>query len=143
MASDEHVDALRDAGLRVTAPRLAALAVIAQHRHADAELIAGEVRDRLGSVSTQAVYDVLHALTDADLVRKITLDGRKSRYEIREHDNHHHILCDVCGRIENVPCVVGEAPCMKPDDDHGFTVNEAEVIYHGVCPNCLEAAHGK
>ncbi|WP_054951817.1 Fur family transcriptional regulator [Flaviflexus massiliensis] len=140
MAPDENVDALRQAGLRVTAPRLAALAVIAQHRHADAELITEEVRDRLGSVSTQAVYDVLHALTNAGLVRKITLDGRKSRYEISEHDNHHHILCDVCGRIENIPCVIGEAPCMMPSEDHGFAVNEAEVIYHGTCPDCREAA---
>ena len=93
MASDEHVTALRSAGLRVTAPRLAALAVITENRHSDAEFIAGEVRERLGSVSTQAVYDVLHALTDCNLVRKITLDGRKSRYEIRVGDNHHHMLC--------------------------------------------------
>ena len=141
MASDEHVTALRSAGLRVTAPRLAALAVITEHRHSDAEFIAGEVRERLGSVSTQAVYDVLHALTDCNLVRKITLDGRKSRYEIRVGDNHHHMLCRNCGRIENVPCHVGQAPCMLPEEDHGFTVDEAEVIYHGLCPDCLEAAH--
>ena len=94
------------------------------------------VRDHLGSVSTQAVYDVLHALTDARLVRRIEPQGSRARFETRVGDNHHHVVCRSCGRIGDVDCSVGHAPCLTASDDHGFTVEEAEVVYWGTCPDC-------
>lgn len=130
---------LRAAGLRVTAPRLATLAVIAERQHSDADAIATAVRDRLGSVSKQAVYDVLNALTAAGLVRRISLDERRARFEMHRHDNHHHLICRSCGRIEDVPCAVGIAPCLSLPDDRGFTVEEADVVYRGLCAECSEA----
>ncbi len=140
MASDKHVSALREVGLRVTAPRLATLAVVEEHQHSDAEFIAGEVRERLGSVSTQAVYDVLHALTEKGLVRRVSIDSRKARFEIHAGDNHHHMVCSNCGKIENIPCVTGEAPCLTPEDHLGFDIGVAEVLFVGLCPACREAA---
>ncbi|MBM9432548.1 Fur family transcriptional regulator [Flaviflexus equikiangi] len=140
MASDRYVSALRSAGLRVTAPRLATLAVVDDHQHSDAEFIAQEVRGRLGSVSTQAVYDVLHALTEKGLVRRIAIDSRKARFEIHTHDNHHHMVCTNCGRIENVPCVKGEAPCLEPEEHLGFDIGVAEVLFMGLCPACRDAS---
>ncbi len=130
---------LRAAGLRVTAPRLATLAVISERQHSDADAIATAVRDRLGSVSKQAVYDVLNALTAAGLVRRISLDERRARFEMHRHDNHHHLICRSCGRIEDVPCAVGIAPCLSLPDDRGFTVEEADVVYRGLCAECSEA----
>lgn len=127
---------LRAAGLRVTAPRLAVLVVIHEHQHAGADAIAAAVRERLGTVSTQAVYDVLHALTGAGLVRRISLDDRRYRYELHRHDNHHHLVCRVCGRIEDVACAVGSAPCLTPEDAPGFALEQADVIYRGVCAQC-------
>lgn len=133
-------EALRAAGLRVTAPRLATLEVVGKNPHADAETITAKVREKLGSVSTQAVYDVLNALTDVELVRRVAVKGRSALFELHEHDNHHHLVCRECGRLENVQCQAGPAPCLDvaPGDDFGFLIDEAEVIYRGYCPQCRE-----
>jgi Fur family transcriptional regulator, stress-responsive regulator len=94
------------------------------------------VRDDLGEVSQQAVYDVLRALTDAGLVRRIDPPGSVARYEARVGDNHHHLVCRACGAIEDVDCAVGAAPCLAPAQTHGFVVDEAEVVFRGLCPTC-------
>lgn len=132
---------LKAAGLRVTAPRLAILNVVAANKHADAEHIAQLVRGNLGSVSTQAVYDVLHALTDAGLLRRIFVHGRRALYEIHRHDNHHHLVCRLCGRLEDVACASKQAPCLHvpAGKNHGFEIDEADVIYRGYCPSCQAA----
>jgi Fe2+ or Zn2+ uptake regulation protein len=127
---------LRGASLRVTRPRVAVLAAVHDHPHADTHSIIGAVRGHLGEVSAQAVYDVLHALTDAGLVRRIHPPGSVARYESRVGDNHHHVVCRSCGVIADVDCAVGTAPCVTPSDDHGFAIDEAEVIYWGVCLEC-------
>jgi Fur family ferric uptake transcriptional regulator len=127
---------LRGAGLRVTRPRLAVLAAVHEHPHAETESIINVVRADLGGVSHQAVYDVLHALTAAGLVRRIQPPGSLARYEARVGDNHHHVVCRSCGAIADVDCVVGEVPCLTASDDHGFMIDEAEVIFWGLCPNC-------
>jgi Fur family ferric uptake transcriptional regulator len=132
----DEATALREAGLRVTRPRVAVLAALPRQAHADADSIASAVRQELGSVSTQAVYDVLHALTDAGLVRRIEPAGSPARYELQTGDNHHHLVCRSCGRITDVACAVGEAPCLHPSSDWDFDVDEAEVIYWGTCPDC-------
>ena len=129
---------LRDAALRVTRPRLAVLEQLHHHPHADADTIAQAVRADLGKVSTQAVYDVLAALTDAGLVRRIEPAGSPARYEMRVGDNHHHAICRECGVIADVDCAVGERPCLHASDTHGFAIDEAEVIYWGRCPSCIE-----
>ncbi|MDO5662192.1 MAG: Fur family transcriptional regulator [Brachybacterium sp.] len=139
MLTHRHDAELREAGLRVTAPRLATLAVVAERKHADADTIATAVRERLGAVSKQAVYDVLHALTRADLLRRIDIDGRRARYELQSHDNHHHSVCRGCGRIEDVPCATGGAPCLEFGQDAGFVVEEAEVTFRGLCTECHQA----
>lgn len=140
-AQPDPASALRAAGLRVTGPRLATLAVVQERQHADVETIAGAVREKLGTVSKQAVYDVLHALTDVGLVRRISLDGRRALFESHRHDNHHHLVCRACGRLEDVPCATGSAPCLEPSasDGHGFEVEAAEVLYRGICPDCRAA----
>jgi Fur family ferric uptake transcriptional regulator len=127
---------LRAAGLRVTRPRIAALAAVREHPHADTYSIVHLVRSELGAVSQQAVYDVLQALTDAGLLRRIQPLGSVARYESRVGDNHHHAVCRSCGAIADVDCAVGEAPCLTTSQDHGFVIDEAEVIYWGVCPEC-------
>ncbi|WP_336712182.1 Fur family transcriptional regulator [Arthrobacter sp. USHLN218] len=127
---------LRGAMLRVTRPRTAVLEAVRAHPHADADTITGVVRDELGTVSKQAVYDVLSALTDARLVRRIEPSGSPARYEARVGDNHHHVVCRICGAIEDVDCAVGAAPCLSAADDHGFEIDEAEVTYWGTCPAC-------
>jgi Fe2+ or Zn2+ uptake regulation protein len=128
---------LRGASLRVTRPRVAVLTMVAANPHSDAETIATAVRRELGSVSTQAVYDVLRALTDAGLVRRIEPAGSPARFETRVGDNHHHMVCRKCGSITDVNCVVGEAPCLHTEDLEGFEVDEAEVTFWGTCPSCL------
>jgi Fur family ferric uptake transcriptional regulator len=130
---------LRTAGLRVTAPRLAVLEWLAGHPHTTADQVATGVRDQIGSVSTQAVYDVLNACVRADLVRKIEPAGSPARFETRTGDNHHHLVCRGCGRTEDVDCVVGPAPCLEPSDAMGFDVVEAEVVFWGYCPDCQQA----
>lgn len=131
---------LRGADLRVTRPRVAALSAVHEHAHADTSSIVDAVRDELGEVSVQAVYDVLHALTDAGLVRRIEPAGSVARYESRVGDNHHHIICRSCGAIADVDCATGAAPCLTPSEPHGYTVEEAEVVYWGHCPDCQSAA---
>lgn len=131
---------LRNAELRVTRPRLAVLAAVAEHPHADTDTIVGVVRQALPEVSRQAVYDVLAALTGVGLLRKIQPTGSPARYESRVGDNHHHMVCRSCGVIADVDCAVGEAPCLVPSDPagalDGFVVDEAEVVYWGICPAC-------
>jgi Fe2+ or Zn2+ uptake regulation protein len=133
---------LRAAGLRVTAPRQAVLGVLGEHPHSTAEAVAVAVRGRLGSVSTQAVYDVLAACVDAGLVRRIEPAGSAARYETRTGDNHHHVVCRSCGATADVDCVVGEAPCLHPSTDEGFVIDEAEVVFWGRCPACRAAGSG-
>lgn len=131
---------LRGATLRVTRPRLAVLTAVHAHPHADTASIFGAVRRELPEVSQQAVYDVLHALTAVGLVRRIQPAGSVARYEVRVGDNHHHVVCRSCGSIADVDCAVGEAPCLTASDDQGFSVDEADVTYWGVCPECVAAA---
>jgi Fur family ferric uptake transcriptional regulator len=128
--------ALRDAGLRITGPRLAVLAAVHDSKHADTDDVLRVARERLGSVSHQAVYDVLRVLTDAGLVRRIEPAGSPARYEARVGDNHHHVVCRTCGAIADVDCAVGDVPCLTASDDAGFTIDEAEVVYWGRCPAC-------
>jgi Fe2+ or Zn2+ uptake regulation protein len=132
---------LREAALRVTRPRVAVLAVVHEHPHADTDSIVGMVREDLGEVSTQAIYDVLRALTAAGLVRRIQPAGSVARYESRVGDNHHHVVCRSCGAIADVDCAVGEPPCLTPSDDHGYVIDEAEVVYWGLCPACSSSAN--
>lgn len=128
---------LREAGLRLTAPRLAVLlAVMGEGRHGDAETIAAVARKQLGTLSKQAVYDNLYALAAVGLIRCIQPAGHPSRYEVRVGDNHHHIVCRQCGCAADVDCVVGAPPCLEPSTSHGFTIDEAEVIFWGTCPQC-------
>ncbi|GIF46317.1 Fur family ferric uptake transcriptional regulator [Asanoa ferruginea] len=127
---------LRAVSLRVTRPRLAVLAALREHPHVDAEAMTTLVRAGDPTVSRQTVYDVLHALTDAGLVRRIQPAGATARYESRVADNHHHVVCRSCGAIADVDCAVGHAPCLTASDNHGFVVDEAEVVYWGSCPDC-------
>jgi len=130
---------LRGAALRVTRPRLAVLAAVHAHPHADTDSLLGAVREELPGVSHQAVYDVLRALTGAGLVRRIQPSGSVARYEARVGDNHHHVVCRSCGSIADVDCAVGETPCLTASDDQGFSIDEAEVTYWGLCPECAAA----
>jgi len=134
--STDYERMLRGADLRVTKPRVAVLSAVHEHPHADTGAIIDLVRDDLGDVSHQAVYDVLRALTDARLLRRIQPTGSLARYEPEAGDNHHHIVCRSCGVIADVACAVGEAPCLTASHDHGFAVDEAEVTYWGFCPDC-------
>ncbi len=127
---------LRGAGLRVTAGRVALLEAVRNGDHLDVEAIASRVRDRVGHVSLQAVYEALHALTAAGLIRRIEPAGSPARYEGRVMDNHHHVVCRSCGVVADVDCATGEAPCLTASDDHGFSIDEAEVVYWGLCPDC-------
>lgn len=127
---------LRGVSLRVTRPRLAVLTAVHVHPHADTDSIIGVVRGDLGEVSHQAVYDVLRALTGAGLLRRIQPPGSVARYEARVGDNHHHVVCRSCGAIADVDCAVGDAPCLTASDAHGFVIDEAEVVYRGLCPDC-------
>lgn len=139
MAAPEFEQMLRDVALRVTRPRVAVLSALRAHPHADTESVIGLVRRDLGVVSHQAVYDVLRALTDAGLVRRLQPMGSVARYELQPGDNHHHVVCRTCGSIADVECAVGDAPCLTASDDAGFQIGEAEVIYWGRCPDCQQA----
>lgn len=136
---DTPAELLKARGLRVTRPRLAVLAEVAGNPHADVDTIAGAARGRLGSVSQQAVYDVLRSLTDAGLLRRVEPAGSPARYEIQTGDNHHHLVCRDCGAITDVPCGTGRPPCLTPPTGTGFVVDEAEVTFWGICPNCRTA----
>lgn len=131
---------LRSAGLRVTRPRLAVLGAVHEHAHADTEQIIGAVRAELPTVSHQAVYDVLRALTARGLLRRLQPSRSVARYEARVGDNHHHVVCRLCGAIADVDCAVGDVPCLTASDGRGFAIDEAEVTYWGVCPDCLALA---
>jgi Fur family transcriptional regulator, stress-responsive regulator len=129
---------LRRHGLRVTPQRLAVLQAVSVRPHVTAEVVAEMVRREIGSISLQGVYDALAALTDQGILRRIEPAGSSARYEARVGDNHHHLICRVCGRTVDVDCAVGEAPCLTLADDRGFEVEEAEVIYWGRCPDCRD-----
>ena len=131
---------LRGASLRVTRPRLAVLAAVHDRPHVDTDSVIGMVRTQLGEVSHQAVYDVLRALTGSGLVRRIQPAGSVARYEARVGDNHHHVVCRSCGAIADVDCAVGHAPCLAANDDAGFEIDEAEVVYWGRCAACAAAS---
>jgi Fur family ferric uptake transcriptional regulator len=130
---------LRGVTLRVTRPRVAVLSAVHDHPHVDTDSIIGVVREDLGEVSHQAVYDVLRALTAAGLVRRFEPMGSVARYEARVGDNHHHIVCRSCGAIADVDCAVGYTACLTAADDAGYEIDEAEVIYWGRCPKCVAA----
>jgi Fur family ferric uptake transcriptional regulator len=130
---------LREAALRVTRPRVAVLNAVHAHPHADTGSIIDAVRRDLGDVSHQAVYDVLRALTAAGLLRRIQPSGSVARYESRIGDNHHHVVCRSCGLIADVDCAVGDTPCLTASNDRGFLIDEAEVVYLGLCPGCSPA----
>ncbi len=127
---------LRDAEMRVTRPRMAVLAAVHDNPHADTNTIIDAARKQVDDVSHQAVYDVLRALTGAGLIQHIQPPGSVARYESRVGDNHHHIVCRSCGAIADVDCAVGHAPCLTASEDHGFVIEEAEVVYRGLCPDC-------
>jgi Fur family transcriptional regulator, stress-responsive regulator len=131
---------LRGAGMRVTAPRVAVLSEVAAGQHVTADQVAAGVRGRVGPISTQAVYDVLAALTRAGLLRRIEPAGSATRYETRVGDNHHHVVCRGCGVIADVDCVVGDPPCLTPSETGGFVIDEAEITFWGMCPTCQSAA---
>ncbi|MGD0559433.1 MAG: Fur family transcriptional regulator [Streptosporangiaceae bacterium] len=135
-ASQTPADELRGAGLRVTAARVALLETVREGDHLGVDAIASGVRGRVGHISLQAVYEALHALTAASLIRRIDPAGSPPRFEGRVGDNHHHLLCRSCGVVVDVDCAVGEAPCLTASDDHGFSIDEAEVVYRGLCPAC-------
>lgn len=132
----DPADLLRNRGVPVTAQRLAVLRAVAKCPHATADLIAGEVRNDIGAISKQAVYDALSVLTEKNLIRRIQPAGSPALYEDRVEDNHHHVICRSCGKTADVDCAVGERPCLTAADDSGFLIDEAEVIYWGICPTC-------
>ncbi len=128
--------ALREVGLRVTAPRVAVLDVLVEHPHVTADRVAQLVGAKLGKVSKQAVYDVLAACVDAGLVRRIEPAGSPALFETRTGDNHHHLVCRACRLITYVDCATGARPCLTPSDDAGYALDEAEVVFWGLCPSC-------
>jgi Fur family transcriptional regulator, stress-responsive regulator len=125
--------------LRVTAARVALLEAVRHGDHLGADALATGVRDRVGHVSLQAIYEALHALTEAGLIRRIEPPGSPARFEGRVGDNHHHVVCRSCGVVADVDCAVGAAPCLTASDDHGFAIDEAEVVYWGLCSDCSTA----
>ena len=140
MTAPQHpttAEELRGAGLRVTAARVALLETVRDGEHLDVEAVAAGVRGRVGHISLQAVYEGLHALTGAGLIRRIEPAGSPARFEGRIGDNHHHVVCRSCGVVADVDCAVGEAPCLTASDNHGFFIDEAEVVYWGLCPDCM------
>jgi Fe2+ or Zn2+ uptake regulation protein len=138
--STDPADLLRERGLRVTAQRLAVLRAVEREPHVTADAVAETVRTEIGAVSLQAVYDALGALADADLIRRIQPAGSPARFEARVSDNHHHVICRVCGRVTDVDCAVGSAPCLSAADDLGYEIERAEVVYWGRCPDCRSGA---
>ncbi|WP_155772018.1 Fur family transcriptional regulator [Mycobacterium asiaticum] len=141
-SAQDYAAQLRMADLRVTRPRVAVMEAVRAHPHADTDTIFSAVRQGLPDVSRQAVYDVLNVLTSVGLVRRIQPSGLVARYEARVGDNHHHVVCRSCGVIADVDCAVGDAPCLTPSDESnvldGFVLDEAEVIYWGLCPDCSD-----
>lgn len=140
MPTTDVEQSLRDAGLRVTRQRSAVLTAVTAHPHADTTTIIERARMSLPELSHQAVYDALKALTESGLVRCIEPAGSVARYETRTDDNHHHLVCRSCSRIVDIDCAVGAAPCLTPSHDHGFVIDEAEVVFWGQCPDCASAS---
>jgi Fur family ferric uptake transcriptional regulator len=132
----EPREQLRDHGLQVTAQRLAVLRAVSAHPHSSANQLAELVREEIGAISRQSVYDTLTVLAENAIIRSIQPAGSPARYEDRVGDNHHHLICRVCDRLVDVDCAVGYTPCLTPTDSWEFDVHEAEVIYWGVCPGC-------
>ena len=139
-ASDGVEELLRANGLQITAQRLAMMRVVSTNPHSTADELAEEVRSAIGSISRQTVYDTLGALVETNLVRRIQPAGSAARYEDRVNDNHHHVICRECNIMFDVDCAVGDVPCLTAADDHGFVIDEAEVIYWGRCKSCQAAA---
>ncbi|MEO6955805.1 MAG: Fur family transcriptional regulator [Antricoccus sp.] len=131
-----NIDTLRDRGLRITAPRIAVLETLIQHPHSTADQVFREVSARLGTVSKQAVYDVLAICVDSGLVRRIRPAGLPALFETRIDDNHHHLVCRACGLTTDVDCISDERPCLTPDDTAGYALDEAEILFWGLCPSC-------
>ncbi len=136
----DPAELLRQRGYRVTGQRLAVLRVVSARPHLTADAVADAVRAELGAISLQAVYDVLAVLVEVGLIRRIQPAGSAARFEARVSDNHHHVICRVCGSTADVDCAVGSAPCLTPFDDMGYVIDEAEVNYWGICPHCQRAA---
>jgi len=134
----DPTDLLRRHGLQVTAQRLAVLGAVSHRPHGTADDVATAVRAEIGAISRQAVYDALAVLAEKGLIRRIQPAGSPARYEDRVGDNHHHLICRSCGRTVDVDCAVGAAPCLTPKNDWGYEIDEAEVIYWGICPGCLD-----
>lgn len=132
----DYSSQLREHGLQVTAQRIAVMEAVAGHPHSSTEDIADVVRNKLGSISRQAVYDTLGVFVEKNLLRRIQPSGSTARYETRVGDNHHHLVCRGCSLMYDIDCAVGETPCLTADDDHGFLIDEAEVVYWGLCPTC-------
>ena len=132
----DPADLLHQRGYRVTGQRLAVLRAVSGKPHMTADAVAEMVRAEMGSISIQAVYDVLGVLVDVGLIRRIQPAGSPARFEARVSDNHHHVICRVCGRTADVDCAIGSAPCLTAVDDMGYEIDEAEVIYWGRCPEC-------
>jgi len=130
---------LREHGIQVTAQRVAVLQAVSAHPHSTADAVAGVVRTAIGAISRQSVYDTLGVLVEAGLLRRIQPIGSPALFEDRVGDNHHHLVCRTCARVVDVDCAVGAAPCLQAQDDHGFVIDEAEVAYWGVCPDCQSA----
>jgi Fur family transcriptional regulator, stress-responsive regulator len=135
----DPAELLHQGGYRVTGQRLAVFRAVSTEPHVTADAVAEAVRAEMGAISVQAVYDALGVLVDVGLVRRIQPAGSPARFEARVSDNHHHVICRSCGRTDDVDCAVGEAPCLTASDDHGFSIDEAEVIYWGLCPDCSTA----
>jgi Fur family ferric uptake transcriptional regulator len=145
VSDDTFVDAptiLREHGLHATAQRVAVLRAVSDRPHATADELTPIVRDQLGTISRQAVYDALSALTEKGLIRRIQPAGSSARYEDRVGDNHHHLICRSCRSVVDVDCAVGQVPCLTAADDAGYEVDEAEVIYWGTCPACAAERTG-
>lgn len=135
------VDLLRQRGIQATAQRLAVLRAVARQPHVTAEAVAEMARSEIGAISLQSVYDALNVLVTGGLIRRIQPAGSPARFEDRVGDNHHHLICRVCGRVVDVDCAVGSAPCLSASDGRGFEIDEAEVAYWGRCPECQGTKH--
>ncbi|MGO1637456.1 Fur family transcriptional regulator [Ancrocorticia populi] len=127
---------LREAGLKVTQTRLTTLRIVSRYGHLTVDEIHAKAEKKLGKVSRQAIYDIVHTLTEKQILRETQPAGHSKLYELSKNPNHHHLICRNCGQIEDVDCAVGYAPCLEPSDDHGFAIDEAEVYYWGLCPRC-------
>jgi Fe2+ or Zn2+ uptake regulation protein len=136
----DPAQSLRDRGIQVTAQRLAVLRAVSHHPHVTADAVAEAVRSEIGAISLQSVYDALNLLVTEGLVRRIQPAGSPARFEDRVGDNHHHLICRACGRVVDIDCAIGSAPCLTAFDDMGYEIDEAEVAYWGRCPDCLRAS---